>query len=343
LHPALQAGPHGLRAALASGILLCALLAPCAWGGAETSSPRFVAAFENCIASLPPDEADDEYEYEFEYEDEPPPPPSKLTLADLCHDVHATIAASDLAPFLPEDWANRATPDRVRQWRELLEPPVVVAGRRPDPAAVAGILAGIETEQQVRERTLWQRFRDWLKQLLDRRVSASESSWIGEWLREHAPSERAVRWITAGLGLLLVAALFWIVYVELRAAGLLRRPGSLRAARERGARAAELERRGPTLADATDEQLPGLLIALLLEQLRRLGWMQDRQSMTHRELARAAHFEAAGDGETFQALVTASERLRYAATAPAATTLRGIVDQARRLLESMSRLPRSAA
>ena len=195
----------------------------------------------------------------------------------------------------------------------------------------------------MRNRTRWQRFRDWLKRVLDRRVTASESSWVSDWLREHAPSERAVRWITAGLGLLLVAALFWIVYVELRAAGLLHRPGSSRAARERAAEAAALERRGPTLAEASDEELPGLLIALLLEQLRRLGWMQDRQSMTHRELARAAHFEAAADGETFRALVAASERLRYAAAQPEAVTLRAIVDQARRLLESMSRLKRSAA
>lgn len=334
----MAAGLRGLRATLAAGLLL-ALLAPAAHGDGEPQVPGSADAFEACIETLPPVEAEDDFAYEYDFEDEPPP---QLTLADLCPAIHATIAASDLAPFLPEDWADRAAPDKLRRWRDLLEPAALAAGRRPDPAALASILEGIQTAQQVQQRTLWQRFKDWVKRILERKASTPDSSWLDEWLREQMPSERVLRWIFNGLVVVLILAVLWIIYVELRAAGLLGRRGALAAARA-GAAAIPPPQRLPTLADASEEQLPAVLVALLLEQLRRLGWMQDRQSMTHRELARAARFQAPADGATFRALVAASERLRYAATAPAAATLRGIVESGRRLLDSMSRLPRSAA
>ncbi|MEX1994456.1 MAG: DUF4129 domain-containing protein [Steroidobacteraceae bacterium] len=331
----MHAGLSGLRAVLAV-LVLSAALAPSARGD----------AFEACIETLPPREYEDEYgdgfgfDYDDEIEDQDEQSP-KLTLADLCHDIHATIATSELAPFLPEDWADRVTPTKLLQWRELLAPSSATAGRRPDPAAVAPILTGIQTAQLARTRTLWERFKDWLKRVLERQGSSTDTSWLDEWLREHAPSERVLRWIFTGLAVVLILVVLWIIYVELREAGLLGRRATPGARPGGAAVATGPQRRLPTLADASDEELPAVLVALLLEQLRRLGWMQDRHSMTHRELARAARFQAPADGETFGALVAASERLRYAATAPGAETLRDIVDAARRLLESVSRLPRS--
>ena len=139
----MHAGLRGLRASLVAGLLL-ATLAAAARGD----------AFEDCIETLPPVEAEDEYDFEYDYELEKEDEPPELTLADLCPGIHATIAASRLAPLLPEDWADRVTPGKLRQWHDLLEPAAAASGARPDPAAVPAILEGIQTAQQVQERTL---------------------------------------------------------------------------------------------------------------------------------------------------------------------------------------------
>lgn len=261
-------------------------------------------------------------------------------LAEICPELHAGLAASRLAPFLPPDWDRAVTAPRLARLRDLLPMPAPAAGRRPDPAAVAGVLASIRDAEVERHRSLWQRFRDWVKGLLDRRAGKESSNWLTDWLREHFPSERVITGIMTVLVFVLVGLVAWIVYVELRAAGLLRRERQARAAAA-GALPAAGGRR-PTLAEASEAELPGLLIALLLEQLRRLGRVEDRGSMTHRELLRAARFERGTERDAFHGLVAASEQLRYAPVAPEPGSLRGIVESARRLLESLARETRSA-
>jgi len=332
MESALQAGRRIVGAALA----VLAMGSSPARGDA-TAPPAFAAVFDACVVEEP--DPDEEYWARFDEDEDAPPPPG---LEELCPDLYAALAASELAPFLPPDWAELVSPAKLRGMRELLAPPVAPAGRRPDPGIVASVLADIQTLQLEREKTLWQRFTDWLKRILERKSASADSRWLDDWLREHAPSERVVRGIFTGLVILLVAGLLWVIYVELRAAGLLgrRRAGS---AEQSVSGAASAPRRMPTLADASESELPAVLIALLLEQLRRLGQVQDRRSMTHRELVRAARFDSEREGETFRALVAAAERLRYAAMAPAAEALRGVVSEARSLLEGLSRRPSGAA
>jgi len=329
---ALQAGRRVFGAALA----VLALSSPPARGDAA-APPAFAAAFDGCVVEEP--DYGEVLGPRFEEDEDAPPPPG---LEYLCPDLYAALAASELAPFLPLDWAERVSPAKLRGMRELLAPAAAPAGPWPDPGVVAGVLAGIQTAQLEREKTLWQRFTDWLKRILERKSASSDSRWLEDWLRENSPSERVVRGIFTGLVILLVAGVLWVVYSELRAAGLLgrRRAVSLE---QSVSGAAPASRRVSTLADASESELPAVLIALLLEQLRRLGQVQDRRSMTHRELVRAAHFDSAGEGETFRALVAVAERLRYAAMAPAAEALRDVVGEARGLLEGLSRRPRGAA
>ena len=202
------------------------------------------------------------------------------------------------------------------------------------------MLASIRDADVERHRSLWQRFKDWVKGLLDRRAGKESSNWLTDWLREHFPSERVLTGIVTVLVFVLAGLVAWIVYVELRAAGVLRRERAARAAAG-GALPAAGGRR-PTLAEASEAELPGLLIALLLEELRRLGRVQDRGSMTHRELLRAARFERGTERDAFHGLVAASEQLRYAPVAPEPGRLHGIVESARRLLEALARETRSA-
>jgi hypothetical protein len=326
---------------------LLAFLAPTAHPG-DVPSESFGPAWDRCIA----DPRVQEQEYPRDgldwYLDDSlsgavPEDEKKPGLTELCPDLRAAIAASDLAPFLPADWDEKVTTGKLLRLGKLLTGKSRPPGRRPDSSAIAGIVERMQKAQVVRERTLWERFKDWLKQLFAGRAADSESGWLADWLREHAPTERVIRWIMYGLTVALIGTIAWIVYVELRAAGLLGRPRPGRAVGEAIAGARDSSRREPMLADASEDELPSLLIALVLGELRRLGRVQDRLSMTHRELARAARFDVAGERDTFRDLLAVSERLRYDAVAPAGSSLRRVIEEARRLLDSLVGLPRKAA
>lgn len=186
-----------------------------------------------------------------------------------------------------------------------------------------------------RERSLWQRFKDWLRQRVERQARAQDPAWFEDWLREHWPSDRVMRIIAYGILLLLVGGLAGIVWMELRAAGVLgRRSRTQHGPAGSGARD---PRQAPSLAGASDADLPGILIGLLLEHMRRLGRLQHGRSMTHRELGRAARFDAEADGDVFLGLLRVSEQLRYAPSAPPASSVRAVLDGARALLDALAR------
>ncbi len=283
--------------------------------------------------------ADDGPDYrheEGEVHEEPP------GFSELCPVVQASIVGSHLAPFLPRDWDAFVTVEKLERLHSLLEPGLSPAGLRPDTSGVAGIVKRMEESQVVRERSLWQRFKDWIKELLSGRAQAQDSDWLADWLREHMPSESALRIVMFTILVLLIATVAWIVYVELRAAGLLSRQAARAAIAGRTAGTINADDDSPALDEASDVELPPLLITHLLGQLRRLGRVQDRGSMTHRELARAARFDAAAERDTFRELLTVSERIRYGAVVPEAAGLGRVIAESRRLLESLARLPRGA-
>lgn len=269
--------------------------------------------------------------------DEAPPP-----LAETCPEVHAIVSSAPFAQFLPDDWGQHPSRGRIAQLRSLLEsPPPAAAGPRPDPVGVTPILEQIRGSQVQLKKSLWQRFKDWLAAILERRSGGEDSGWLLEWLREHAPSARTMEFVAYGVMVLLIGGAIWIVAAELRASGVLRR--AARAREQAAAGTAPPQARAISLADASDQELPALLIALLLDRLRALGLVQDRLSMTHRELASAARLQSADDRAAFATLVATAERLRYAAIAPAGAQLRAAIEAARALLARLMHPPRSPA
>ena len=207
-------------------------------------------------------------------------------------------------------------PKALERYRDLLTEEPSASGPRPDTAAVPAIVKETESAQTAPKRTLWERFKDWVRSLVDKRDAKRSDNWLTRWLDEHAPGEKLVEGILYVLLAALLAGIGWIVYSELRAAGLLERWR-----RRHDERAAEIS--APTapepltLAGASDVEAPSILLALLVSELHRLGRVQDRQSMTHRELGTAARFDAASEGEAFRGVLGAAERLRYDATPPA--------------------------
>jgi len=262
-------------------------------------------------------------------------------LDELCPEVHAGISASRLGPWLLPEWAEWVPPKKLERYRDLLTEEPSASGPRPDTGAVPAIVRETESAQAAPKRTLWERFKDWVRSLIDRPDASKNDNWLSKWLDKHVPGEKLVEGILYVLLAALVFGIAWIVYSELRAAGLLDRWRNRR--KDRAADAAAPAAPGPpTLAGASDAEAPSILLTLLVGELRRLGRVNDRQSMTHRELGSAARFDAASEGEAFRGVLGAAERLRYDSAPPAPTVLRQVLDAGRALLESLARQARSA-
>ena len=250
------------------------------------------------------------------------------------------ILASPAARYLTSDWADWTPPHKLERIRSLLEAADADAGavRRPDAAVVGDIVQRLQEEAGAPKRSLWERFKDWLRSLLDRHDQPEDAGWFSQWLREHVPLAGA---IDAFLYLVLggmIAALGWLVYRELRAGGML--PGRWRP-RAAPAPAAAVPA-APAQAGATEADAPSVLLGLLLGELRRLGRVQDRLGMTHRELGRAARFDAPVDGATFGRVLGAAEQVRYGNVPPSPGSVQAVVEAGRRLLESLMRKQRVA-
>lgn len=345
-----QAGYRKPGAALATAALLW-LLGSAALAD-EAGGLKLAGAFDGCLADARIAAVKDHPET-IQWQTRPPAPQPKKKkaaqakpkddLQTLCPELFAAIDGSAFALFLPDDWALRVTPRKLQRLRALMTAgDVEETAHRLDTGAIAGILDQMQTAHAARELSLWERFKAWLKAILEKKAGEPESSWFADWLKEHMPSDSVMTWIGYSLLALLLAGAGWIVYAELRAAGML----GARARRSKafaGARGAATARSGTTLAYAGDEEQPALLIALLLEQLRRLGRIQDRLSMTHRELATAASFDSTADREIFSTLIAVAEKLRYAAMAPARAHLRQAIDSAKLLLARLLQPPRSTA
>jgi hypothetical protein len=340
------AKPQFVRVLLCTAVMIAAA-APCA-----AASDDLLLSLDACIAdTIAREEAEEaeEDEYgEYGYEDGPtgdaadsgedstgPDEPDLSELESYCPEVHAALDESSLAPYLEPDWEHNVSSSKLERLRSLLAEPVAPAARTLDAGSMAEIVERVRTSQAEKERSLWQRFKDWVRQLFDQQARSEDNAWLEDWLREHWPSDRVMKIIAYGILLILVGGLAWIVWIELRAAGVLGRrhqaahaPAGMAAAKDTG--------RAQSLAEASEVERPGILIGLLLEQLRRLGRLQDRRSMTHREIGRAVHFASPADDEAFAGLLRLSEHLRYAPSAPPSSSVRTVVDNAQRLLDALA-------
>lgn len=325
-----------LRAAWAPAVAMTlAGAAGVAWADAPPASAETLAAIDACI---------EDYRRAEDAARESPEPggaPKQPTFLERCPEAHAGIAGSVLAPQLTPDWDERVSSGKLRRLRSLLEPAPRSLASRPDTGRVAQIVRDAAAATEVRKRSLWQRFKDWLRAWLKRAPADDGSGWLARWLDEHVPVQRVVVAILYVLLAVIVAGIAWFTWIELRAAGVLGR-GWRRRNRATPSAEADPGDRAPTLAGASDEEAPSVLIELVLGELRRLGRVHDRSGMTHRELARAAHFDVSEEGEAFRGLLGTAERLRYDQAPLPAGRLRAAIDGGRRLLESLVRQPRGA-
>ena len=228
-------------------------------------------------------------------------------LETQCPQLQGALAQAQVRPLIIDSSRSRLDRHSLGQLRRLLH---TAAGPAPDTAALTPVLKGL-TVTTVAPRPWWRRVWDWLVEHFTPQHSGSDP-WLVELLR----SALQIKWLwTAIIWVTLIAlpiAVGIVVWLEVRAMG--RRSNDERA--ESGAAAglgASLSRLAQ-VRRAPLSQRPALLFALLIGRLVAAGRLPPDRSLTHREIARTALLDDAGQRRLIESLARLSERQLYADT-----------------------------
>jgi hypothetical protein len=263
------------------------------------------------------------------------------TLADVCPDLASALEENSwgdaLAGVTPEDLETRAFVELTRVVDRYERPPTDVRPpSSPSAAALDDVLAELKLDKPP-PLTIWQRIQQWYDEHFG--ANGDEASgWLENWLQRFAPSDQFISYFVIVLGIVLVAVTVGVVYNELRVAGLLA-GGVLRKYSPLVLAAPNSEPERPRgfddVARAPLARRPVLLLALVLERLRGRGGPALRDSLTHRELLRAARLTAP-QSAAFGAVVDAAERVTFADWRPAEVDVDSVLARGRELLSSLS-------
>jgi hypothetical protein len=257
-----------------------------------------------------------------------------------CPELLPALTAAPWRGLLPGFMLERREELSAESLRALTElvraaSAVPTAGSRADPRELAPILAELGARGQE-GATRWERFKRWLEELRAGQGQQREGL-ISRWSRELSTSEGVARAITyVGYGMLATLVAF-VIWAELRAAGLF-------SARRRAAARASPEaqwRRRLRLADVNAAPLaerPGMLLRLLGEALTRAHRLPAADGLTAPAIARRAELDAGADRAELAQLAATAERIRYAEHVPAAETLEETVATGKALLAKIARL-----
>jgi hypothetical protein len=252
-----------------------------------------------------------------------------------CPDLLPALEKSQWRDLLPQSLRERheeISADSLRALAELLRHANESAPSRAAPRReiLAPVLAELGAQGQ-QGATRWERFKRWLKQKFEDRKDDDEAGWLEKWSRQFHTSEGISRALTYIGYALVVALVLFVVWGELRAAGVL--GGSRRAAR-RATPAAEWRRR-LMLADVNAAPLadrPGMLLRLLGEALTRAHRLPAADGLTAHAIARRATLDTAGERAGLERVAATADEIRYAGRLPADDALEDTVDAAKVLL-----------
>jgi hypothetical protein len=245
----------------------------------------------------------------------------------------------NLLPSGLRDRRDEVSAESLRELGELVRAANRAVAKRPAPDAdsLAPVLAELG-ERGQQGATRWERFKRWLQDKLERREEDDgKQSWLAEIGREFETSEGIARLITyTGYGFMGLLVMF-VVWTELRAAGLF---GGGARNDARGNRAMDWRRR-LLLADVMAAPLaerPGMLLKLLGEALTRADRLPAAEGLTAAALVRCARLDSDAERAELERVAAAAEAVRYGPSPPAPDRLEGAVKSARALLDKFARL-----
>jgi hypothetical protein len=295
------------------------------------------AALGSCLAQVPADAVGAcvaALEERNRVADETEP---SFTVGDVCPEVaerlDAGVWGASVVDFAVEDFgaAELAALAKVAARYDRDAPPPI------DAAELDTALAELPSLVPPPELSLFERAMEWLQERLGRRAGA-ESSWLQEWLERLTLPERAAHMVVIALGAVVALATLVIIVNELRVAGVFAR---LR--RERDSAPSGTSPRGTavlvvrSLQDVRHAPLarrPGLLLVLLVAELRKRGLAPAGHGATHRELAAAAAALGAAEHETFRSVVAAAERATFGDWHPGEQEVDALVANGETLLDA---------
>jgi hypothetical protein len=260
-----------------------------------------------------------------------------------CPELLPALDSSPWRELLPRTLRERREEISAESLRALAELLRHANETRPARAAprqdvLAPVLAELG-EQGRQGVTRWERFKRWLKQKFEDRKDEDEAGWLEKWSRQFRTSEGVSRALTyLGYALVIALALF-VVWGELRAAGLL---GGFRRAARRANPAAEWRRR-LMLADVNAAPLadrPGMLLRLLGEALTRAHRLPAADGLTARAIASRAELDSPADRAELERVAATADEVRYADRRLADETLEATVGTAKVLLDKFARAGR---
>ena len=213
------------------------------------------------------------------------------------------------------------------------------AVRDVDAATLGPILDSLRAQEPERPLTWLDRFKRWLRSLVERQQDDSDN-WLSRWLDDVDVPDAIARGILyVCLGLIIVLTILVIV-AELRAAGVFRkRRGEQDAAMVAGiAGAANADQPEDLDALPADRKAP-MLLRMLVQTLVRSGRLRTERSLTHRELTARATFDDAQQRESFRRVAALAERTVYGVGEVSDADVEPIVAAARTLDAQLREAP----
>lgn len=240
-----------------------------------------------------------------------------------CPGLTGILDSLNVGVQLDDPWRERLESERLSRLADLLDHyEFHPASPGPDVAALPALAASLRNAPP--SQSLWERFKAWLHSKLSPPEPAPQASgldWLDRLLGRWRMSPGTARLIGYGSLALVIALALWILWRELRLAGVLQRP-----ARGTGPATAppRPDWQPPGAAPLRIEDLQGMpssrrtqaLLALLVQALCRTGRLGAARALTHRQLVEHARLEDAGERRCFEQVARLAERQLYGVPQP---------------------------
>ncbi len=205
------------------------------------------------------------------------------------------------------------------------------APRDVEVGTLAPILDSLSAQQPERPLTWFERFKRWLRSMLERRRDSSDD-WLSRWLDNVDIPSAVGRAILFASIALIIGLTILVIVNELRAAGVFRkRRGTLDADVIAGGTAAAAGDDSADLDALPVDRKAQVLLRMLVRTLVQSGRLRTERSLTHRELCARAAFDDAQQRESFRRVAALAERTVYGVGDVPAAEVEPVVAAARAL------------
>jgi hypothetical protein len=255
-----------------------------------------------------------------------------------CPGLEAALQALGFDRTLYEGWRERLNRDSLR---DLVRLEASYRGSTPatelNVSALSGILATLAREQNPAPKSWWEAFTAWLRSWL-KSHDADSFSWLDDWLenlQQSATLWHAMLYSLIGLVLIIAA---WVVFNELKAAGVggKRKPDSVT---PRVGAVDDSIGASPALAPVAPADQLSALLRLLVKRLLQAGRLKAERALTHRELVLGSSFDSESQRAAFAAVAATAESVLYGATGTSPEHLRSVLQQGETLLAELPDSP----